>query len=192
VSRWELDSHTYTCCFSQSCTTLPIDLCPTEDVTPFSLDLGKQSDVPIITVAVTYDSPIPYSTYILILKQRLLIRSLQHHMFCPIQLRFIDVVVNYCPQNFILADGITKQDHSIVAQDIIIPLHIIGAASYFNVRKPSQAEITENIRHKHIFVTNDRLKDTTDSFSSENILCLRYKISVQFCTPPCDSFQILN
>jgi hypothetical protein len=158
-------------------TELLVDLYHKEDVTPFSSDLGKLSGIPIATVAVAYDCFNTYSTYVLIFQQVLFIKSLRHHQLCPNQLRVNDVVVNECPQQFIPIDQRTSTDHSIVLQELTIPLHINGVTSYFNVRKPSQVEITDDITYKHIFVTNDLFWDPSDNIYSKNKASLSYGMS---------------
>jgi hypothetical protein len=92
-------------------------------------------------------------------------------------LRVNAVVVNECPQQFISIDRRTGTGHSIVLQELTIPLHISGVTSYFNVRKPSQVEITDDITYRHIFVTHDRFWDPSDNIFSENKASLRYEMS---------------
>jgi hypothetical protein len=99
-------------------------------------------------------------------------------------MRVNDVVVNECPQQFIPIDQRTSTDHSIVLQEITIPLHVSGVTSYFNVRKPSQVEIADDITYRHIFVTSDRFWDPSDNIFSENEASLRYEMSYRIPDAP--------
>jgi hypothetical protein len=53
------------------------------NVTPFMSSLGTMTNVLIASVAVAYDCPLPYSTYIRIFQQVLYKNDLQHALYKP-------------------------------------------------------------------------------------------------------------
>jgi hypothetical protein len=55
--------------------------------------------------------------------------------------------VNECPLQFIPVQKRTIQDHAIIIQDVVIPLHIVGVTSYFTVRKPNRVEMNDDVTY---------------------------------------------
>ena len=72
----------------------------TVNVTQFTDGRGTYSDVPIVTAAVAYDSPITGETTILLIHNVLYIANMNQNIIPPIMLRMNDIEVNECPKFF--------------------------------------------------------------------------------------------
>jgi hypothetical protein len=61
---------------------------------------------------------------------------MQHLLLCPNQLRANNVIVNDIPRQFD-----KDSTHSIIIDDVTIPLDMLGVVSYFETCAPRQDEI---------------------------------------------------
>jgi hypothetical protein len=96
---------------------------------------------PIISAALAYDEPMTGEVVILVVHNAILIDEMDNNLLCPMQLRMNDVKVDECPRY--LADNPDDNSHSIRFpndDNFLIPLYLHGVTSYFNTRKPTQAE----------------------------------------------------
>jgi hypothetical protein len=88
------------------------------------------------------------------------------------------VTVNECPLQFIPQGKRTREDHAIVIVDILIPLQITGVTSYFNVQKPNEVKLNDDVTYRHVHATNDRFWDPMDTILSENESNLRFALPI--------------
>ena len=116
--------------------------------------MGTLHEVPIVTAAVAYDDPITSQVYILFFHQSLLIKSLQHHLICPQQLRHNQVTVNEVPLLHLPYDQRYHDSHSIITPEVTIPLLLDGVISHFNVRKPTAHEVNSPDHFTHVHLTS--------------------------------------
>jgi hypothetical protein len=148
LTRNELDTHADTCCFNENCFVLSIDQSQTAMVTGFSPDLGS-IDVPIASIAVAYDDPITYTTYVLIF----------HNLLSPFQLRSAGLVVNDIPLTslvqYTLFKDVSPASHSIIAShaNLQIPLRLRGVLSYFETRASTERELSNPDQFPQIVCT---------------------------------------
>jgi hypothetical protein len=142
-----------TCCIGHGSFIMSTELNTYAEVTGFSKSLGKVSNVPIVTAALSYDCPKSLQTYILIFHQCLYLPDLTTHLICPNQLRTNGIRVNDCPLQFIFSPEERKTAHSIIAEQLSIPLKLRGVISYFEVRCPTEEEVLNPDKFQHITMT---------------------------------------
>ena len=120
---------------------------------------------PIVTRVVAYDDVASGETYLLIFHQALYIKSLgSQHLLNPNQMREAGIQVNDIPLQFIRGRPVTKDDHSIIHENLHIPLSRNGVISFFNVHKPTTEEIQNLDESWRIDMTPDnRIKNPNDS-----------------------------
>lgn len=169
----ELDTHADTCCFGRNCYIMSSDLNETAEVTPFADGLGKLSQVPIVTVAVAYDCPKTYQTFILIFNKSLYIKQLNHHLLCPNQMRLSGTIVNDCPLQFTAIEDRSVYTHTVVNGSCIIPLKLKGVLSYFDTRMPTDEEISNPDLYTHIEMTSQADWDPYDDKYCEDETYIR-------------------
>ena len=92
----ELDSHADTCAFGGDCLVVQ-DTGTQVTVEPFAATLGSMPKVPVVTVAVAYDDPTTFNTFVLFFHQVLHVPSLTTHLLAPFQMRNHGVVIEECP-----------------------------------------------------------------------------------------------
>jgi hypothetical protein len=116
----KLDSHADTCCFGRNSFVLSHNLSQHAIVEGFHPELGAVR-TPIVSVAVAYDDPEMYTTYILVFHQVLYFDDLQRNLICPAQLRMNDIVVNDVPLEMLRRslpmESINASDHSIISNN---------------------------------------------------------------------------
>jgi len=159
ASRAELDSNCDTCCFGNG-VYVAEDTNATINVNGFMEDLGTVPDVKIITIAIAYDDPEAWHTYILFYHHALYIPTMNRHLLNPNQMRANDVIVNETPLVLLPYDLRNKHSHSIVATtelhgELHIPLQLEGVTSFFKTRMPTRAEVedTDNRTCTHVHMT---------------------------------------
>ena len=115
------------------------------DVLPFDPGLGVSEKVPIVDAAVAYDCPFTHKTFILVFRDALHVKSLDHNLMPPFILREAGLVVNEAAKMH--CQEPTKRDHAIIAEeyDLLIPLQLNGIFSYFHTRKPSNDDIENGV-----------------------------------------------
>ena len=95
-TRIELDSHADTCAFGRICLMLG-DTGRTVDVGGFKESIGSVMDVKIAHVAVAYDCPKTFRTYLLIYHEVLYIPDMDDNLCNPNQIRAQGIKVNDAP-----------------------------------------------------------------------------------------------
>ena len=145
TSSCELDSHADTCAFGQHAAILQ-RTGMTTGVDGFTSSLGSLEQIEIVTAAVAFDCDATLRTYLLCFPQSLYIPELENNLLSTFQLRSFGVTVNDIPLQFIDADKRQPTDHSILVDNLTIPLSIAGVTSYFDTRLPTQDEL----QHPHL------------------------------------------
>ena len=153
--RLELDSHADTSAFGGTCLVLQ-ETGRTVNVEGFGEALGQLSDVPIVTVAVAYDCPVTFKTFILIFHESLYIPSMTTHLVNTWQMRQQGITVNDVPLQQLPPEARRLDCHSILHPEsgLHIPLELNGIMSGFVVRVPTWDEIQDveqhNVTHVHM------------------------------------------
>ena len=172
-----LDSHADCCVFSECSTILYSDLSRTINLTPFKSDLGAIQDLPVSTIAIAYDDPITFKTFILIFHEALQVAGMQHHILCPNQLRDNDILVNDTPLLYIPLADRTEHSHCIVSNDLTIPLHLNGVQSMFISRNVTTYEMSNPHLFPHIYLTADRIWEPHATMFHDNELAIRTSLT---------------
>ena len=150
--RAEFDTHADTCGVNNIARIISYTG-KTAHVSPFTPDLEKIRDVPIVKAAIAYDDSITGETYVVIINQALYFdTALPHILLNPNQMRAYGIQVDDVPKH--LSKGTSS--HSIFFEDenIRIPLLLNGCISYFNVRTPSDKEISQCL---HLNATSESI-----------------------------------
>jgi len=182
IYRAELDSNCDTCTFGKGDYTVN-DTGRIVSVDPFleSLGLLLVQKVRIITVAVAYDDPTTYRTYILLFPEALYIPSFKQHLLCPNQIRTTGITINDTALIHLPRNHRNKYSHSIIAEaeesfaEVHIPLQLEGQTmSYFETRKPTQWEI-DNLDKScvHVYMTPSAVWKPNEATISNNESALR-------------------
>ena len=179
----ELDSHADTSAFGKDCKVIN-DTGQTVTVEGFHQASMALNEVKIATIAVAYDCPTTFRTYILFFFQCLYIPTLDFHLVNPFQLRENGVIVNEIP--LIHTDPANRhpESHSILVEDPLlqIPLSLRGTMSGFTTRIPSQEEIDDlhgTICH-HVHMTAEAHWDPHDKTHRRLEHSLRADISSDY------------
>jgi hypothetical protein len=133
------------------------------NVTPFSKDLPAMDMVEIGDVAMCYDDPISMITYILVMKNALLIPSMGNNLIPPFLIREAGLLLDENPQH--QTPYPTIDNHSIRDQrsGLRIHLQLNGIFSYFKTW-PLTLEEQENWEnYQVVYVTPDG--DSWDPYS---------------------------
>jgi Reverse transcriptase (RNA-dependent DNA polymerase) len=138
--RVELDSNADTTCVGNGVLIIN-ETDRFVNATPFIKSLGMVKKVPIVSAAIAYDDPRSGKVYILVIHQALYFKEMIRCLLCPMQLRLHDVTINERPK--FLTDKPIDTDHTIIIEDLIIPLEIHKVSSFFYARKPSLKEYNE-------------------------------------------------
>jgi hypothetical protein len=130
LSATELDSHA-NMAVAGSETTVIARSGMFANVTPFSKDLPAMDMVEIGDVAMCYDDPISLITYILVMKNALLIPSMGHNLIPPFLIREAGLILDETPKH--QTPYPTIDNHSIWDQrsGLRIHLQLNGIFSYF-------------------------------------------------------------
>ena len=138
----ELDSHANMMVFGEQCYIFDAVHQRHCDVQPFDPTIGLATQVPIVDAALAYDCPYSDKTFILVAKNVLYVKSLDHHLIPPFIMRESGVTVNDIPKIHIKEPS--NEDHSIIIEDfdLHIPLQLDGIFSYFETRSPTDDEIS--------------------------------------------------
>ena len=157
-SRAEIDNHADTSAFGDGALMISMT---NQRVTvhPYTSDLGSMQDIQIGTAVLAYDCPLTYQTYILFFPQSLHIPGMERHLICPAQLRTNNVGINEVPLVHTPQNKRCRLTHSIWTNhpdpQLHIPLEMDGVISFFNVRRPTRAEVNDDRNAIHVYMTSD-------------------------------------
>ena len=113
------------------------------EVKAFSDDCGTLEKIPIVDAAFAYDCPLSAKTYILIVRNALYVRNMEHNLIPPFIMREAGITVNDTPRIH-LGNEATHESHSIIFNgdaSLRIPLQLRGIFSYFPTRALEKSEI---------------------------------------------------
>ena len=134
-SRTELDSHASSIVVGDD-VLITHDTGRTVNVGPFTEQLGKLRNVPIIDCLVAYDCTYTGKSYYLAMYNVLYIPDMSENLVPPFVIRRQGNIVNEIPKIQVLNPS--ESDHCLMLDDksVTIPLRLYGIMSYFNTRKP--------------------------------------------------------
>jgi hypothetical protein len=127
------------------------------NVDGFVSALGTIRRVRICTLAIAYDCPIDFITYILFYHQALYIPEMEHNLLSPFQMRQYDVTIQDTPLQHLEPADRTPSAHSIIVDRLHIPLTLNGIMLGFASTKPTFAEVTDysGATCTHVQMTSD-------------------------------------
>ena len=97
VQHAELDSHADTCCFRSDAFVLSEDSSQHVSVSRFLPSMKMKNEIQVGSMAVAYDDPASYNTYILVFQQVLVVLELERNFLCPFQLCLNGITINENP-----------------------------------------------------------------------------------------------
>ena len=150
----ELDSHANMAVAGFDCTVIATSG-RYATVTPFSSNLPTMDMVEIGDVAIAYDDPISLQTYLLVMRNALLIPSMDHNLIPPFLLRMAGLQVDETPKHQLALP--TVDNHSIYDSETGMRIHLKlnGIFSYFPTRALTVDEIDDWDRFPIVFITPD-------------------------------------
>ena len=124
------------------------------NVGPFSEQLGKIKDVPIIDCVVAHDCTYSGKTYYLAMYNALYIPSMKENLIPPFVIRRQGNIVNDIPKIQVLNP--TEEDHCLILDHsrVKIPLKLDGITSFFHTRKPRMDEYQQAMASDQIIDLN--------------------------------------
>jgi hypothetical protein len=143
VHRTELDSHADTSACGES-SLMVEDSGTYVTVGGFDKSLGSLHKVPICTLAIAYDRPKAFITYVLFLHQSLYIKGMTTNLLSTFQLREGDVTVHEVPLQQLEPEDCHPLAHSMISTDEVhIPLTLKGTMSGFDTCKPTLDKVQD-------------------------------------------------
>ena len=180
ASRIEFDSHADSPVVGKGAIILH-HIGETINVIPFIDDLGTCSDIPIVTAAVAYDSPITGERTIFLIHNALYIANMTQNLIPPIMIRMNGIEVNECPQ--FLASESSESHHSILLPITFrIPLSLHGSFSFIPTRRPSTQDY-HNILNVPLTAENPSWNPHCSSFASQENNIIHHNGSIRTKTP---------
>ena len=124
-------------------------------VTPFLPDLPAMEDVEIGDVAMAYDDPRTGVTYLLVMRNALLIPTMDHNLIPPFLIREAGLFLDETPKCHVPSPSVTN--HSIMDADTGMHIHLDlnGIFSYFLTRRLTLDEMESWDRYPVVFLTPD-------------------------------------
>ena len=142
LSVTELDSHANMAVAGSGCTIIARSG-QYANVTPFSADLPVLERVEIGDVAIAYDDPISLVTYLLVMKNALLIPSMTHNLLPPFLIQEASLYLDETPK--FQSTDLSLDNHTIYDEETGMRIHLQlnGTFSYFPTH-PLTLEEQEN------------------------------------------------
>ena len=133
LSVTELDSHANMAVAGQDCTIIARSG-HHATVTPFSSDLPAMEQVEIGDVAIAYDDPYSSRTFLLVIRNALLISSMDHNLLPPFLVREASLFLDETPK--FQSTDLTRDNHTIFDEETGMRIHLQlnGTFSYFPTR----------------------------------------------------------
>ncbi len=130
LSVTELDSHANMAVAGSGCTIINKSG-QYANVTPFSAELPVLERVEIGDVAIAYDNPISLMTYLLVMRNSLLIPFMSHNLLPPFLIREASLFLDETPK--FQSTDLSLDNHTIYDKEtgMRIQLQLNGAFSYF-------------------------------------------------------------
>ena len=143
-------------------------------VTPFLGELPPLDDVEIGDVAMAYDHPRTGITYILVMRNALLIPTMDHNLIPPFLLREAGLFVDETPKCQLKAPTVTN--HSIIDSDSGMHIHLDlnGIFSYFPTRQLTidEMEYWESYNIVYLTPDADQWNPNTSDYSEQETAML--------------------
>ena len=114
LSVTEMDIHVNMAVAGKSCTIIAKSGQYVND-TPFSADLPEMEKVEIGDVAIAYDDPISLVTYLLVMRNALLIPSMSHNLLPPFLIREASLFLDEIPK--FQSTDLSLDNHTIYDED---------------------------------------------------------------------------
>jgi hypothetical protein len=139
LSFTELDSHANMAVAGKGCTIIAKSG-HYVNVSPFSADLSEMEKVEIVDVAIAYDNPISLVTYLLVMRNALLIPSMSHNLLPPFLIREASLFLDETPK--FQSTDLSLDNHTIYDEETGMRIHLQlnGTLSYFPTRPLTLAE----------------------------------------------------
>ena len=133
LSVTELDSHANMAVAGRDCTIIAKSG-HLATVTPFSADLPVMEQVEIGDVAIAYDDPYSSRTFLLVMRNALLIPSMDHNLLPPFLVREASLFLDETPK--FQSTDLTRNNHTIFDEETGMRIHLQlnGTFSYFPTR----------------------------------------------------------
>ena len=145
-SRTELDLHANMAVIGRNA-AIVAETGKTVNIKPFSSECNELVEVPIVDAVVKWVCPNTATSYLLLLRNALYVKSMTNNLVPPFILREAGLVVKDTPK--IHMTNPERSDHSIYIpdKDLRITLSLRGVFSYFPTCKPTDEELegTEEI-----------------------------------------------
>ncbi len=164
----ELDSHANMAIAGSNCRIIATSS-RYANVTPFSSNLPTMDMVEIGDAAIAYDDPILHVTYLLAMKNALLIPTMNHNLIPPFLIREAGQYVDETPKHQVANP--TVDNHVIVDSETGMRIHLSlnGIFSSFPTRALTLEEIEDWENYSIIFITPDSVTwDPCASHYAEN------------------------
>ena len=153
----ELDSHANMAVAGRDCTIIAKSG-HYASVTPFSADLPVMERVEIGDVAIAYDDPYSLETYLLVMRNVLLIPSMDHNLLPPFLVREASLFLDETPK--FQSTDVSLDNHTIYDEvtGLRIHLQLNGTFSYFVSRSLTleEQEHWENYPVVHLTPDSDQ------------------------------------
>ena len=153
----ELDSHANMAVAGRDCTIIAKSG-HYASVTPFSADLPVMERVEIGDVAIAYDDPYSLETYLLVMRNVLLIPSMDHNLLPPFLVREASLFLDETPK--FQSTDVSLENHTIYDEvtGLRIHLQLNGTFSYFVSRSLTleEQEHWENYPVVHLTPDSDQ------------------------------------
>jgi hypothetical protein len=135
TSRCKLDSHADTCVAGSTFAIIE-HTNRLVDVRGYSAELQTLKGLPIVSAGTVYIDPKTGECFLLVIHECIFFRDrLRNSLLCPNQMRAHGVTVNDVPTQF---DATST--HSIITNDLTIPLDMLGVVSFFDSSLPQPGD----------------------------------------------------
>ena len=150
----ELDSHANMAVAGRDCTIIAKSG-HYATVTPFSSDLPVMERVEIGDVAIAYDDPFSGETFLLVLRNALLIPSMDHNLLPPFLVREASLFLDETPK--FQSTALSMENHTIHDEKTGLRIHLQlnGTFSYFESRSLTGEEMETWENYPVVYLTPD-------------------------------------
>ena len=154
LSVTELDSHANMAVAGRDCTIIARSG-HYATVTPFSSDLPAMEQVEIGDVAIAYDDPYSSRTFLLVIRNALLISSMDHNLLPPFLIREASLFLDETPK--FQSTDLTRDNHTIYDEETGMRIHLQlnGTFSYFPTRSLTLEEQLNWDDYPVVYLTPD-------------------------------------
>ena len=154
LSVTELDSHANMAVAGRDCTIIAKSG-HLATVTPFLADLPVMEQVEIGDVAIAYDDPYSSRTFLLVMRNALLIPSMDHNLLPPFLVREASLFLDETPK--FQSTDLTRNNHTIFDEEMGMRIHLQlnGTFSYFPTRSLTLDEQLNWDNYPVVYLTPD-------------------------------------